>query len=230
MAKSGGDLLMAGLAEAMQGAVGQPASVRIGTVDSTSPLVVSAQGVVFDGVGVLGGYVPVAGDAVLLLGQSSGVGSDPASWVVLGAVRSIPSPVARLLQTGSPQSIPNGTPTALTFDTVDIDTAGGWDSTLPTRWTAPVAGYYQISGGVSWLANAAGGRAIRVRINGVNHAGSSVSTPGTAAIDLRMPVRTVQALLNAGDYVELFVDQDTGGPLNVAIAGTWEPSMEVRLI
>jgi hypothetical protein len=53
--------------------------VRIGTVDSTSPLTVSAQGVTFNDVGVLGGYVPVAGDAVLLLGQSSGVGSDPAS-------------------------------------------------------------------------------------------------------------------------------------------------------
>lgn len=79
---------MAGLAEAIQGAVGQPASVRIGTVESTSPLVISAQGVTFGSVGILGGYTPVAGDVVLLLGQSSGAGSDPASWIALGAVES----------------------------------------------------------------------------------------------------------------------------------------------
>lgn len=77
---------MAGLAEAVQGAVGQPASVRIGTVDSIDPLVVSAQGVPFEDVGVLDGYAPQAGDSVALLGQSSEVGSDPASWLLLGRV------------------------------------------------------------------------------------------------------------------------------------------------
>lgn len=79
---------MAGLAEAVHGAVGQPASVRIGTVDSTSPLVVSAQGVAFDDVGILDGYVPQVSDAVALLGQSSEAGSDPASWLALGALTS----------------------------------------------------------------------------------------------------------------------------------------------
>lgn len=86
-----------GLAEAVQGAVGQPASVRIGIVDSTDPLVISAQGAPFNDVGLLDGYVPQVGDAVALLGQSSGVGSDPASWLALGALRSTTggSPIAR---------------------------------------------------------------------------------------------------------------------------------------
>lgn len=83
---------MAGLAEAVQGTVGQPASVRIGVVDSVSPLAISAQGVPFNDVGLLGDYAPQVGDSVALLGQSSGVGSDPASWLALGAVHDALTP------------------------------------------------------------------------------------------------------------------------------------------
>jgi hypothetical protein len=79
-----------GLAEAIQGAVGQPASVRIGTVDSALPLSISIQGAVLDDPGVLESYTPATGDAVVLLGQSSTTGSDPASWVALGAASPIP--------------------------------------------------------------------------------------------------------------------------------------------
>jgi hypothetical protein len=84
---------MAGLAEAMQGAVGQPSSVRIGVVDSVNPLVVSAQGVPFNDVGYIGEQ-PLAGDSIAMLGQSSEAGSDPASWLALGAVRAADAPVA----------------------------------------------------------------------------------------------------------------------------------------
>lgn len=84
---------MAGLAEAVQGAVGQPASVRIGVVDSIDPTVVSVQGVVFEEVGFLDGYVPEVGDTVALLGQSTEAGSDPASWLVLGKMQGESTPV-----------------------------------------------------------------------------------------------------------------------------------------
>jgi hypothetical protein len=88
---------MAGLAEAVQGVVGQPASVRVGVVDSTTPLAISAQGVPFDDVGLLGDYAPFVGDSVVLLGQCSGAGSDPASWLALGAARpdTAGSPISR---------------------------------------------------------------------------------------------------------------------------------------
>lgn len=79
---------MADLASAVRGAVGQPASVRIGIVDSLAPLVISAQGAPFDDVGLLGSYVPQVGDTVAMLGQSTEVGSDPASWLALGNVES----------------------------------------------------------------------------------------------------------------------------------------------
>ena len=83
---------MTGLAEAVQGAVGQPASVRIGVVQNVDPLEITAQGVVFEDVGFLGSYRPLVGQTVALLGQSSGAGSDPASWLALGSIH--PEPVA----------------------------------------------------------------------------------------------------------------------------------------
>lgn len=83
---------MAGLAEAVHGAVGQPASVRIGVVQSVNPLEIAAQGVVFEDVGILGSFTPEVGQTVVLLGQSSDAGSDPASWLALGSIHPQPQP------------------------------------------------------------------------------------------------------------------------------------------
>lgn len=79
---------MASLAQQIAAAPGQPSSVRIGVVSSTDPLTIEAQGTVFTDVGVVRGYTPTTGDVVALLGQSSASGSDPASWLCLGAVES----------------------------------------------------------------------------------------------------------------------------------------------
>lgn len=114
---------MAGLAEAVQGAVGQPASVRIGIVDSISPLVISAQGATFNDVGVRDGYIPQVGDSVALLGQSSGAGSDPASWLALGAIQPSTAAPARsetdtqdaLASTTSVTYVTTGTACSTTF-------------------------------------------------------------------------------------------------------------------
>lgn len=88
---------MPGLADAVHDVLGQPSSVRIGTVDSIEPPVVSAQGVPFEEVGFLDGYIPAVGDSVALLGQSSEAGTDPASWLALGKL--VP-----------PAAVPNPTP------------------------------------------------------------------------------------------------------------------------
>ncbi len=64
---------------------GQPASVRIGVVSSTSPLRVDVQGTEFPALGYIG-TLPTLGDTVALIGQSTSVSSDPTSWLVLGKV------------------------------------------------------------------------------------------------------------------------------------------------
>jgi len=111
-----------GLAEAVQQAAGQPSSVRIGTIDSVVPLTVSVQGTTLDDLGLLGSYTPVVNDSVILLGQSSSTGSDPASWVALGAA----SPVPRQ----PPQTALSGTP------------VGGFTSTTYVASSPPVGVWF----------------------------------------------------------------------------------------
>lgn len=70
---------------------GQPATVRIGTVITTVPLIVDVQGTFVERAGVLNSYFPVIGDVVALLGQSA-VSADGSSWLVLGQVDSSLTP------------------------------------------------------------------------------------------------------------------------------------------
>ena len=73
------------LSSTIASSYGQPASIRIGVVSSTSPLRVDVQGTEYRELGYIGS-LPSLGDTVALIGQSSSVSSDPASWLVLGKV------------------------------------------------------------------------------------------------------------------------------------------------
>lgn len=73
------------LPEAIQRAIGVPASIRVGTVTSTSPLRVQVQDTVYQELGYIG-TLPSLGDTVALIGQSTSVTSSPSSWLVLGKI------------------------------------------------------------------------------------------------------------------------------------------------
>lgn len=64
---------------------GRPAVTRVGTVTSTSPLLVDVQGATFTSIGRLSSYTPTLGDTVLVLGQSA-ITSRGTSWVILGKI------------------------------------------------------------------------------------------------------------------------------------------------
>lgn len=67
---------------------GQPATIRIGVVTSTSPFEVTVQGAPFTELGLLNVAPPPALNAVVILvGQSvRGSKSSGSSWIVLGEV------------------------------------------------------------------------------------------------------------------------------------------------
>ena len=73
------------LANQVAEAVGEPSSVRIGTVTSVSPLLVDVQGAIYKDLGLIGACPPV-GSTVALLGQSTAAGSEPTSWMCMGEV------------------------------------------------------------------------------------------------------------------------------------------------
>lgn len=69
-------------------AAGQPATIRIGVVTSTSPFEVTVQGTPFRGLGLLNvAPAPGLGATVMLVGQAvKGSKSSGSSWVVLGEI------------------------------------------------------------------------------------------------------------------------------------------------
>jgi hypothetical protein len=74
------------LSEAIVDSAGQPATIRVGVVTSTSPFEVTVQGSAFKVLGRIGA-APALGATVLLLGQSvKGSKSSASSWVVLGQI------------------------------------------------------------------------------------------------------------------------------------------------
>lgn len=77
------------IAQAVQDSGGQPSTVRIGTVVSTTPLQIDLGGRILglEAVGVLTPYTPSAGDVIALLGQSvEGAQATGSSWLCLGAI------------------------------------------------------------------------------------------------------------------------------------------------
>jgi hypothetical protein len=112
-------------------------------------------------------------------------------------------------------SVPNTTFTALTFDTEQLDT-DGYHSTVTntSRITIPAGktGKFSINGAVTWNANATGDRYLTLRLNG-NAIGSQLHM-GTAAGKNFGIFETIYSL-DAGDYIELFAYQASGGSLDV---------------
>lgn len=118
-------------------------------------------------------------------------------------------------KTATTTSISNATYTAFTCDTEDYDTDGFHDnSTNNSRITIPSGkgGYYQISGKIAFAANSSG-----IRVAGIYKNGSLVggfTTPSISGSSINYPF-LVTMNLAVGDYVELYVYQDSGGALNL---------------
>lgn len=137
--------------------------------------------------------------------------NDPPSWQT-------PSPnnfsgcIARKSAT---QSCNNNTTTFVTFDTEDVDT-DGYHSNVSntTRFTVPTTANYYIACTVEFDANATGQREIFVRVNGgtdwlrvkINATAAGACVPTVSGI---LP-------LTAGDYVEAYALQNSGGTRTLA--------------
>lgn len=145
---------------------------------------------------------------------------------------------ARLLNPPVPQarvyndaniSVNNATATALTFNSERFDNGDLHSTSSNTgRLTAPITGLYLIVGHVAFAANATGRRRAQIRRNGTQLIASNDGFP-TAGDNCFV---TVSALyqLNATDYVELVVEQASGGALNVLVLANHSPEFEmVRL-
>lgn len=120
------------------------------------------------------------------------------------------------------QSIADSTLTALAFNTEEYDVGGMHDVAVSnTRITFKKTKKYHITANVIFATNATGIRQIRLQINGgayiVMHNFDALASNETTL------VASEDYSATTGDYVEVVVFQDSGGPLNVSFIDTRSP-------
>jgi hypothetical protein len=87
---------------------GQPALVRIGVIGADSLVYLQDTALDADTVGILGGYTPIEGDTVAVVGQSA-IGTAASSWLVLGRIESFTSGLTGLSLVYSNEARASGT-------------------------------------------------------------------------------------------------------------------------
>lgn len=216
------------LVQAVQAVPSQPATVRIGTVVELDPLSVSVQGTVFVGVGKMASYfMPALGDVVALVGQSA-LTADAASWLVLGRVDAGSGDVQEFV----PPQAKAWNSTLVTFTTgvglvVPLQTEL-WDTTGdmhsgtldPSRIYAPIDGRYLILANLGYASSGVNRRICQVRANAAGNPVGGVAVT-EEVIQATLPGSTVVGCkaeydLLAGEYVEMFGTQNSGGNLDSA--------------
>lgn len=123
-------------------------------------------------------------------------------------------------------SIATATWSLLTFATEEYDTGGFHSTSTNTgRLTVPTGygGVYQVFASVTWTQNAGNGLFLQLRKNGAASTAASLASSmanfgslfanGDPILQLHGQLR-----LTAGDYVELYTAQNSGG--NLALKGT----------
>ena len=122
------------------------------------------------------------------------------------------------------QTIPNNSGTLLTLGVEDFDSQNLHDNAINNnRLTAPIAGLYHITASVRWHANTAGRRVLGISHNdAATIARDTVSPNNTSTFGPEQDADTLFRM-SAGDFVDVSVFQDSGGPLNVEPAQLASP-------
>lgn len=123
------------------------------------------------------------------------------------------------------QTFTTGVPASILWDAEDTDLNANHSLVTNTnRLTCTKAGRYVLMAQVSWVANAAGYRALGFIKNGATYCGIDRRTPAPATTDTYQQIfGSVKLAVN--DYVELQAIQTSGGNLN-AQAGLINTYME----
>jgi hypothetical protein len=112
----------------------------------------------------------------------------------------------------STQSISNATYTKVQINLEEWDTANCFDSTTNYRFTPTVAGYYQVSGCVTYDPAASGKFFCSIYKNAAIYK-NGTGVPFVATQYLNANVSALVYLNGSTDYIELYTYQSSGGAL-----------------
>jgi hypothetical protein len=118
-------------------------------------------------------------------------------------------------QNTTAQSLPNNTATAIQWDTRGADSDTGFASGNPTRFTATVTGWYEISGTAVFAANNTGARTAQFAVNGAAVPYGLSQGAAVASVRTALSAQIIYHLA-AGDFVELWATQTSGAALGTA--------------
>lgn len=132
--------------------------------------------------------------------------------------RILSMPRCKVVQANA-QAINNATNTAVTFNaTADLDTDGLYNTAVTDRVTIHTQGLYDVKGHVMW-PNGVGGnqRSAWIQKNGVaTRYANDYAAPNAALLVALHCIDTM--ILFPGDYLQMFVFQDSGGVLSTSAA------------
>lgn len=144
----------------------------------------------------------------------------------------ISKPRCSLIAT-STAGIGNGTYAVMTWVTEVADTDSMWAVGQPTRIYLTTAGTYRICASAGWAASGSGVRLLQCNKN----SGGSIAS-GTALKSRTVPPSSGQGCVDldftdtfiAGDYIEIFRQQTSGGSLAPLFTGAYDNAVTVELV
>lgn len=182
-----------------------------------------------------GSYANMQALTGMMVGQEFRVYDSTSPTVVSfwwnGTIWSPTQTVLCQLRQASGQVIANNTTTALTWDTEDVDTHNGHSTSSNTsRYVAPYAGWYEVSGAIYWDAVGNGRRIATWFKNGTAVNGGETAGVNSGSQSICYDARTMLIQLAVGDYVELRGYQESGGTLSTLASGGTQSHMTIRLV
>lgn len=175
--------------------------------DGTLSVTVAGSAVVVTGIKALASVCPKVGAGVWLA-------TDGRDLFAIGTILPVGPAAAAVVRT-TDQSIPNDTETTVNFlaaATVEFDTHGMWSTSLTTRLTVQVPGYYLLTFQAAFGGDATGYRSAAIQIGGVDLATSRA--PSSGGVLSFAEVTTVRQLA-VDDIIQAAVRQTSGAALDL---------------
>ena len=150
----------------------------------------------------------------------SGDGTHESPFSVTQTDPSFKRPMVRVNRTNSLTIAASGVPTAVTWETEIFDTDAMWAIGQPSRLVVPLQGIYLMGATVTW-GQLSSSREIFFMVNGATEL-ERKTIHNTLAFNGGCSFQYLW-YLNAGDYVELYAAQYSGGtfPLSTNPCAAW---------